>query len=182
MASAVVVVDLLNEFLRGRPEQLLVPAGEVLALVDNTRELLGAARQASIPVVYVACAHDSDDVIFRAVPPHALRGTWEAQIVPELAALPGEPVVEKKVYDGFHQTRLEDVLRDLDVDQVYLAGAQTDCCVHATGQGAIFRGIRAAIVPECVATATAERQRVGLDRFRDLIGPVVSRADLFVSP
>jgi len=177
MPCAIVVVDMLNEFLHGRAEQLLVPAENVPGLIANVRALVDRARRAQVPVVYVACAHDEGDLIFRAIRPHALRGTWEAQIVADLAPAPGEWVVEKKVYDGFYETRLDALLRGLAVDELYLAGAQTDCCVHATGQGAIFRGFRAHIVAECTDTINAERQRVGLERYRDLIGPVVHLSD-----
>lgn len=171
---------MLNEFLRGRPEQRLVPDENVEGLIANVRALIDGARRAKWPVVHVACAHDEGDPIFRVIPPHALRGTWEAQIIPELRwrAVPGEPVVEKKTYDGFYETRLDAVLRELAADELYLAGAQTDCCVHATGQGAIFRGYRVRLVADCADTATAERQRVGLERFRRLIGPVVSLGEV----
>ncbi len=131
-----------------------------------------------MPVVFVACAHDEGDLIFRAIPRHALRGTWEAQITSELAPLPGEPIVEKKTYDGFYETRLDTVLRELGVDELVLAGAQTDCCVHATGQGAIFRGYRARLVADCADTISAERQRVGVERFRDVVGRVVHLRDV----
>lgn len=175
MPCAVVVVDMLNEFLHGRPDQRLIPAENVPGLIGNVRTLVDRARRATVPVVFVVCAHDAGDLIFRAIRPHALRGTWEAQIIADL--MPAECVVEKKVYDGFYETQLEPVLRGLAVDQLYLAGAQTDCCVHATGQGAIFRGFRAHVIAECTDTVSAERQRVGLERFRDLIGPVAHLSD-----
>src|SRR5574337_700773 len=124
MPCAVVVVDMLNEFLRGRPEQRLVPAENVPGLIASVRALVDQARRVDVPVVYVACAHDANDLIFRAIRPHALRGTWEAQIVADVAPAPSESVVEKKVYDGFHETRLDGVLRRLAVDEMYLASAQ----------------------------------------------------------
>jgi nicotinamidase-related amidase len=175
MLGAIVVVDMLNEFLHGRAEQLLVPPENVPGLIANVRALVDRARRAKLPVVFLACAHDAGDLIFRAIRPHALRGTWEAQIVADL--LPAEWLVEKKVYDGFYETQLDALLRGLAVDELFLAGAQTDCCVHATGQGAIFRGLRACVVAECTDTCSAERQRVGLERYRDLIGPVVHLSD-----
>ncbi len=175
---AVLVIDMINEFLHGAPEQRLVPAENVAGLIERVRRLIDDARRAEVPVVYVACAHQPDDLIFRAIPSHALRGTWEAQIVPELAPRPDEKVVAKKVYDGFYDTQLESTLRQLGVSEVILAGVQTDCCVHATAQGGVFRGFRASLVADCSDTINAERQRVGLDRFRDLLGPVISQAEI----
>lgn len=77
----------------------------------------------------------------------------------------------------FYETRLEAVLRGLGGDELYLTGAQTDCCVYVTGQGAFFRGFRAHLVVEGVGPLNAERQRAGLDRYRALIGPVVHLSD-----
>jgi len=171
---AVVIVDMLNEFLYGHAEQRLVPTENVPGLVENVQKLVEQARRADVPVLYVACAHGEDDPMFHFIPPHALRGTWEAQIIPELAPRTGERVIEKHTYDGFYGTKLEATLQELGINELMLAGVQTDCCVHASGQGAIFRGYRTALIAECTDTISAERQRVGLQRFRALIGPTYS--------
>lgn len=172
--QAVVIVDMLNEFLYGRAEQRLIPAKNVPGLVKNVQRLIERARRANLSVLFVACAHREDDPIFRFIPPHALRGTWEAEIVADLAPRQGEAIITKHTYDGFHETGLDTTLREMGVNELILAGVQTDCCVHASGQGAIFRGYRTVLVADCTDTADAERQRVGLQRFRALIGPTFS--------
>jgi nicotinamidase-related amidase len=165
---------MLNEFLYGKAEQRLIPATNVPGLVENAQKLIERARRVNTPVLYVACAHGEDDPIFRFIPSHALRGTWEAQIIADLAPRKGEAIIAKHTYDGFHETQLDATLQDLGVSELILAGVQTDCCVHASGQGAIFRGYRTVLVADCTDTASAERQRVGLQRFRALIGPTFS--------
>jgi nicotinamidase-related amidase len=171
---AVVIVDMLNEFLYGHAEQRLIPVANVPGLVNSVQKLIEHARRVNTPVLFVACAHGEDDPMFRFIPPHALRGTWEAQIIADLAPRQGEAIIAKHTYDGFHETRLDATLQELGVSELILAGVQTDCCVHASGQGAIFRGYRTALVTECTDTVSAERQRVGLQRFRALIGPTLS--------
>lgn len=174
MRRAVVIIDMLNEFLYGSAEQRLIPAENVAGLVENTQKLIECARRANTPVLYVACAHGENDPIFRFIPPHALRGTWEAQIIADLAPRQGEAIIAKHTYDGFYKTELDAMLRELGVSELILAGVQTDCCVHASGQSAIFRGYRTTLVADCTDTVSAERQRVGLQRFLALIGPTFS--------
>jgi nicotinamidase-related amidase len=172
MIPAVVIIDMLNGMLLGQPDQRLIPSENLPGLTAEIQGLIDKARHAKVPVVFVSCEHDENDLIFRAVAPHALRGTWEADIITDLAPSHGDTIVKKRFYDGFFESELDSALRKLAVDKLYLAGVQTDCCVHATGQGAIFRGYGAVLVADCCDTITTERQKLGLERFRDLIGPV----------
>lgn len=175
---AVVVIDMLNEFLYGHDQQRLVPAENVPGLVRNVQSLVEKARRANSPVLFVACAHQADDPMFRFIPSHALEGTWEVEIVADVAPRVGEAIIKKHTYDGFHETDLDATLREMGISELILAGVQTDCCVHASGQGAIFRGYRTALVKECTDTVSEERQRVGLERFRALIGPTLSLEEI----
>ena len=174
MPDAVVIVDMVNGFLFGKADQLLVTTENVASLITNIQTMASKARQAQVPVLFIACKHEEDDVMFRYIPLHGIKGTWEAEIISDLTPEPGDVIVNKRFYDGFYGSRLDEVLRRLAVDSLYMAGIQTDCCVHATAQGAIFRGYRATIVADCCDTISPERQSVGLERYRDLIGPVLS--------
>jgi nicotinamidase-related amidase len=172
MIPALLIVDMLNGLLSGRPDQRLIPSENLPGLIARIQELLQKARRAQIPVIFVKCQHEENDPIFQTIPPHALRGTWEAEIIKDLTPDPGDYVVNKRFYDGFYQTELHSVLQQLEADELFLAGIQTDCCVHSTGQGAIFRKYRAIVVSDCCDTISDNRQTVGLERFRDLIGSV----------
>ena len=174
MSEALVIIDMVNGFLFGGKDQLLISAANVAGLIDNIQILTGKARQAQVPLLYIACEHQDGDVMFRYIPPHGIEGTWEAEIINDLTPQPADQVVKKKFYSGFYETRLDDHIRHLGVDTLYLAGIQTDCCVHATAQGALFRGYRAVLVADCCDTISPERQKLGLERYRDLIGPVLS--------
>ena len=171
---AVVVIDMINEFLLGQPDDHLIPANNIPGIINNVQALIVSARRANTPVVYLACAHEKTDPMFFAIPPHAMRGTWEAQIIADLTPCPDEVIIEKKTYDGFYETQLDTTLREMGISELILSGVQTDCCVHATGQGAIFRGFNVSLAMDCCDTISAERQRVGLERFRALIGPTHS--------
>ena len=51
-----------------------------------------------------------------------VEGTWGAQIIAELTPEKGEHVVVKKSYDGFYNTPLETILRNLGVNTCVTSG------------------------------------------------------------
>src|SRR4051812_45240148 len=64
--------------------------------------------------------------------PVVAAGTWESQVVDELAPAPGDYVVPKYRWSAFHQTYLELALRARGVDTLVVAGGSTDVGVAST--------------------------------------------------
>ena len=131
--TALLVVDVQNGVVGG--------AHERDAVVANIDTLVGKARRAQVPVVWVQhsdeqLARDSDD--------------W--RIVPELTPDDAEPLVEKHYADAFEDSTLETVLSGLEVDRLVVAGAQTDECVRSTLHGAVVRGYDATLVSDAHTT------------------------------
>ena len=73
---------------------LYVPGAEKLLL--NIRRLTDAARQGQVFLVSHGCFHTPDDPEFQIFPPHCVRGTLGAELVPEaitekIVRVPNEP-------------------------------------------------------------------------------------------
>ena len=108
--KALVVVDMLSDFVRpGAP--LEVP--ETRAILPALRRRIASARRDGELVVYVCDSHRKNDPEFARMgwPPHAVEGTPGAGVVASLAPEPGDVVVEKRTYSGFHATPLHFILR-----------------------------------------------------------------------
>jgi nicotinamidase-related amidase len=132
--TALLVIDVQNGVVAG--------AHDREAVVANVGSLVDKARQQHVPVVWVQ--HNSDE----GLP----RGSDEWRIVPDLTPGDDEPLVEKTYGDSFEDTSLEDVLADLAVGRVIVAGAQTDACVRSTLHGALVRGYDATLVSDAHTT------------------------------
>src|SRR5262249_9871421 len=134
--TAVVVVDVEHEFLRPDGRRYMGERAE--RTLAPLAELLGRARDAGVPVVYVHSVRDADNAEFTVfgLDEHLIRGTWGAEYCAEIAPRPDEPVVDKECHDCFNHTQLEAVLKQLGITPcdhtVIVTGVALDVCVsHA---------------------------------------------------
>jgi nicotinamidase-related amidase len=152
--TALLVVDMLTDFLAPKPG--LDSPKRIASLIENNRKVCRFARRKGIPVVFVNDAFQKTEIPidrhFKLTIPHAIIGTKEALVVEELEYDENKDfIVEKKLYDGFYNTRLDSILRELDVKICVVTGTWTDACVQHTVMGAFCRGYDSILLKDCCA-------------------------------
>ncbi|MBZ5642628.1 MAG: cysteine hydrolase [Acidobacteriia bacterium] len=157
---------------------LYVPGAE--KIISNLKRLTDAGRQGRVLIVGDACLHPPDDPEFKQFPPHCVRGTAGAKIIPETLAdrvctIPNEAgavvpsdlskyqqvILEKQtlnVFDNPHaETVLERALQFTDADaEIFIFGVVTEYCVRLAAMGLLERGRRVALVSDAIETLQAE--------------------------
>lgn len=148
MATALLIVDMLNEFVSGK-----MRCGDAAGIIPKIRELAERFRMKGLPVIYICDTHyPGVDRELELWGEHAIAGTWGAEVVDELEPQGRDFVVRKRRYSGFFQTDLDLLLRELKADRVALTGIDTNICVRHTAADAFFRGYRVAVVRDAVAS------------------------------
>jgi nicotinamidase-related amidase len=104
-----------------------------------------------------------------------VEGTPGAAVVSALSPEPGDVVVEKKTYFGFHKTTLDAVLRGKGIRKLTLAGCVTNICILYISAEAAIRGYDITVDERHVAGFSPDTNAFALDQMERVLGVRVIR-------
>lgn len=165
MKPALIIVDMLYEFVRGR---LRSPQAE--KIVPVIKRLIETAHRRNIPVIHVVDQHYPFDPELRLWGRHAIVGSSEARIIDELAPTGNDIVVPKHGYSGFKDTPLDLILRSNNVDTLIVTGIHTHICVLHTVGDAFYYGYNIVVVKDGVAAFSDKDHEYALEYMEKVYG------------
>jgi ureidoacrylate peracid hydrolase len=190
--AALVIVDLQNDFCaedgflsRARAEG----GGPKIREEDNVRvaqnidRLATAARAARMPVVWLRSIYDFKYL----APAHiakrggkeglCMEGSWGADFF-RIRPQPGDLVVDKHTFSGFHQTRLHEALQAQGVKTLVFTGVATNVCVDSTLREGFFLGYYVVLAEDCVSSSNGAGHEGTLATVRVNFGTVLRSEEL----
>jgi nicotinamidase-related amidase len=157
--TALIVIDMQRDFMEpgGFGETLGNDVSLLRAIIPATARLIAGFRAAGLPVIHTRECHRPD---LSDLPPAKrdrgnpdlrigdegpmgrilIAGEPGAGIIPELAPIPGEIVIDKPGKGAFHATSLGADLALLGTRTLVFAGVTTEVCVQTTMREANDRG------------------------------------------
>jgi len=162
-------VDVQRDFMLPGGK-LYVPGAE--KLLPNIRRLTDVARSGRVFLVSHGDFHANDDPEFATFPPHCIKGTPGAELLPEAltekvvrvtneegANIPEDLfqyqqiVLEKQTLDIFQSRHADALLARLRRDAEFVVyGVVTEFCVNFAARGLLERGRRVALVADAIET------------------------------
>jgi nicotinamidase-related amidase len=183
--TALVLIDMQRDFLEpgGFGETLGNDVSRLAPALAGCGRALELARAAGLLVVHTREGHRPDLAdapaakVDRGAPSLRIgdagpmgrilvRGEAGHDIVPALAPVAGEPVIDKPGKGAFYQTDLDLVLRNRGIDTLLVGGVTTEVCVHTTIREANDRGFRCIALEDACGSYFPEFHRVGLEMIK----------------
>ncbi len=166
--EALIVADMLNDFLD--PQGSLYMGPQARAIIPFVSKKIADFRSQGGVVIFVCDAHAKNDREFKLFPPHAVKDTWGAQVIPELTPAPGDHQVEKTRYSAFAHTNLDELLKQVQATEVHVVGVLTSICVLETVKELFDRDIPAVVYRQGVADADPEAHAFALKQMSRVLG------------
>jgi ureidoacrylate peracid hydrolase len=174
--TAVIVVDMQNDFSAkgGMFDRAGIDLSMIQSAIAPTSKVLAAARQAGIKIIYLKMGFQPDlsDLGSSNAPNRVrhlqfgvgqtvrapngtesrnlIRDTWSTDIISELEPHADDIILYKHRFSGFYQTDLDNILKQLDVNNLIVTGCTTSVCVESTVRDAMFRDYSCVLLEDCM--------------------------------
>jgi nicotinamidase/pyrazinamidase len=166
--------------------KLYVPGAE--KIIPNIQRLVSAATETGVFLVSSGDAHPENDPEFQRFPPHCLRGSPGARIIPEgltkdPVTIPNDSsrklpedlfrhpqvVLQKQTLDVFDNPHTNELVEQLGSDAEYVVfGVVTEYCVKCAAKGLLDRGRKVSVVRDAIETLNPEDGRRAIHELQAL--------------
>ena len=160
---AIIVVDMINEFVKGK-----ISAPSAREIIPNVQELIKEAKSKNIPIFYCNDNHTLADPELVVWGPHAMKDTKESEIIDDLKVETNDYIIPKTTYSSFFKTELNDKLQALGITDVVVIGAYTDICVKHTVADAFLNCYKVYVDLDCVAALNSDKREEDLEYFKNI--------------
>mgnify|MGYP001563124683 FL=1 len=152
-------------------------------VLPNVRRLQDAFRDLSLEVIHTRIQSMTDDGRDRSVGHkrlglHAPPGSKDAEFLKEVAPKNDELIINKTASGVFNSTNAEYVLRNMNIDSLYVCGVYTNECVSTTVRDACDRGFYTTLINDACATVTPELHNATVATIKDRYARVMTTAEV----
>ncbi len=157
---------------QGRPEALQERWDNIAEILPNVRRLQDACRAAGMEVIHIRVAYRTQDhrdgQRSLATRPMATGADErDREFLPEVAPVGDEIVIDKTSAGAFNSTSIDQILRNMGIDRLWVTGIVTEGCVELTSRDAADRGFVVTLVSDGCTSSTKIAHEDALQRMSD---------------
>ena len=146
--TGILLID-LQEYFRGI----------ILPVLENVKNIIITAREKNMPVFFTQHGHESTEesgMLGRWWADLIIKGSDEARLLQELDLRPEDTVIPKTTYSAFHNTGLEEKLKEHGIQDLVIGGVMTNLCCETTARDAFVRNYRVFFLADGTSTVSED--------------------------
>lgn len=188
--SALLIVDVQNDYCHkeGCLAQQDLDVSMVEEMMPNLKNMISAMKEINVPIIYIQTIHedstDSETWIKRLKGKNqknlCRKDTWGAKFY-QLEPDKDDVIVIKHRYSAFIHTRLESVLRALQIETIVMAGVSTNICVESTARDGFMLDFDVIFLADCTAAFSREAHDMTLQTINQFFGTVATSKEVIQS-
>jgi nicotinamidase-related amidase len=157
---------------RGRPDLLNERWAFIDEILPNVRRLQDACREGGIELIHIRVKYLTPDCrdgqrSLSMGDGSVVADARDDDFLESVAPLPDEIIVDKTSAGTFNSTSLDQILRNMRIDRLWVTGIVTEGCVELTARDAADRGYYVTLVEDGLASSTRVAHDDALQRMTD---------------
>jgi len=176
--AALLIIDVQNHFAHTDGRAYL-PASKTA--IPNILKVADWCSNSGVPIIMTQHFHkDNNDrgLMSKVYDDYIKQGEWDSELVAELKNIKNYELVTKNTYDAFWNTRLQELLSSLKVEQLIICGCLTHLCCESTARSAFVRGFEVYFVCDANFSSTQTLHDGSLLNIANGFGFITTAKDL----
>lgn len=175
-ATALLVVDMLNDYDHEDGDELKASAREVVPVISD---LIERAGESDVDVIHINDNHGSWDIDRTTLIEQVRELPDSGTLIEPMLPAPGRPFLFKARHSAFFASSLGYLLERRGIERVILTGQVTEQCILYTALDAYVRHFEVVVPRDAVACIDAELAEASLKMMeRNMRATVLAAAEL----
>jgi len=129
-------------------------------IIGNVLSIIDACRSRNMRIIFTRHGHEdiSEDggMLAEWWDDYIPYGSKEWELLKALHPKDSEAILDKKRYNAFHGTSLDESLKSIGIEELIITGVLTNCCCETTARDAFVRDYRVFFAEDTTATVNDE--------------------------
>jgi nicotinamidase-related amidase len=158
---------------QGKPDHLKERFEFIQEILPNVRRLQDACREHGVEVIHIRVAYrtrngrDGRRALSADLANVTLMDARDDDFLEEVAPVGDEIVIDKTSAGTFNSTSIDQILRNMNINRLWVTGIVTEGCVEMTARDAADRGFLVTLVSDGCASSTHIAHEDALQRMGD---------------
>lgn len=158
---------------QGKPDHLKERFEFIVEILPNVRSLQDACRAHGVEVIHIRVAYrtrngrDGRRALSADLANVTLMDARDDDFLEEVAPVGDEIIIDKTSAGTFNSTSIDQILRTMNINRLWVSGIVTEGCVEMTARDAADRGFLVTLVSDGCASSTHIAHEDALQRMGD---------------